>query len=51
MNPNQLTKEKHIMTFPSTMLSGTGDDPGGKAPGGGKPKKAKKTAKKKASKK
>jgi len=38
------------MTFPSTRLSGTVDDPGGKGPGG-KPKKAKKTAKKKASKK
>jgi len=39
------------MTFPSTLLSGTVDDPGGKGPGGTKPKKAKKAAKKKASKK
>jgi hypothetical protein len=51
MTTNQLNEGETHMRFPSTLLSGTADDPGGKAPGGGKPKKAKKTAKKKASKK
>lgn len=39
------------MIFPSTILSGTGDDPSGKAGASTKKKSGKKAAKKKAAKK
>ena len=40
-----------MMMFPSTVLYGTPDDPGGSAKSGSKKKAKKKTAKKKAAKK
>ena len=40
-----------MMTFPSTVLYGTPDDPGGSGKGGGKKGKGKKAPKKKAAKK